>query len=93
MPSGLFAHTVSTPSSPLRGEDGCKMFEGAGGRVGREKAVEGAWLNEEEVGSRGGRGEGAAGAIRGLGAARGGAGGCRIDGAGVIGEKVRVEAV
>ena len=50
-------------------------------------------MKEEEVGRRGGRGEGATGAIRGLGAARGGAGGCRIDGAGVIGEKVRVEAV
>ena len=51
------------------------MFEGAGGRVGREKAVEGACCREEEEGRRGGRGAGAGGAIWGLGVASGGAGG------------------
>ena len=69
------------------------MFEGAGGRVGREKAVEGACCREEEEGRRGGRGAGAGGAIWGLGVASGGAGGWRMEGAGVIGEKVRVDAV
>ena len=83
----LCHHTVSTVVSSSGGGE---LGRGAGGRVGREKAVEaGAW-GRGAGGKRGGSSpEG--GAMMGLGVTIGGAGGCRMEGAGVMGRKVRGE--